>query len=192
IYEKYDGIGGSGLESDTIRAVKLLRAGRRRVFHSQTINLSFSDEECYIIRLVFEIEPIGILTLTPQNYSQNERDNSQNYDHFYKSKGFFIIYSFQNLNKLMLKQNVRMVPMIRNGPNGISLFIFNFLFTVIKIITQAAPTQKDTNTAEKPCARPRRAPMPAISFTSPSPNNRPLEKSQMRKKGRGTKIVDSM
>ena len=78
---------------------------------------------------------------------------------------------------------------MRNGPNGISLFIvsrFSLKFNeknIISAIPATAPTQKDKMTALAPRDNPKNQPIPRASFPSPNPIHLPPEKNHNRKNG---------
>ncbi len=73
------------------------------------------------------------------------------------------------------------VPIIRNGPNGISLFkvLRPVLINPNPII---APNKKAKKRAIEIFGQERKKPMKNASFTSPKPIHFPLEKSQIKKK----------
>ena len=56
--------------------------------------------------------------------------------------------------------------------------------------TYPAPIQKDIKTAEIPIESPKNAPRPSINLISPKPISLPLEKNQIKRKGRGIKIAE--
>ncbi|HJL55719.1 MAG TPA: hypothetical protein QGF60_00730 [Candidatus Paceibacterota bacterium] len=89
-----------------------------------------------------------------------------------------------------MKKKTRSSPNIRNGPNGISLFIvsrFPLKFNkgiLIRIILIKAPIQKERIIAVMPKESPRSHPMPSASLPSPRPIHVPREKNQKLKKNR--------
>ena len=81
--------------------------------------------------------------------------------------------------------------MDKNGPNGTSDFIVRFfLNTNNNNRAQAAPVQKAMTTAERPWTNPKRKPITAMYFTSPSPNHRPSEIKNKIKNGKASKTAE--
>jgi len=88
------------------------------------------------------------------------------------------------------------VPKERNGPNGISdlivrlfvnrgKFIWGLIFFIkIAKTEKVAPIQKAKTMADRPCTNPNKKPSTIIYLTSPNPNQAPLEKKKIRKKGK--------
>ena len=74
-----------------------------------------------------------------------------------------------------------------NGTNGIVIF-FLLLFSVRKYLTapNIAPAQIEIRNTAEPCARPKNAPTPKNSITSPNPKAFPFETIQIKRKGRAT------
>lgn len=74
--------------------------------------------------------------------------------------------------------------MIKNGANGISVFIFIFfLDKKIKNKPIIVPSQNEITKENKPADNPSSHPNPRINLPSPNPINRPLEKYQSATNG---------
>jgi len=77
---------------------------------------------------------------------------------------------------------------IRNGANGISVFIFIFPLERNIIITLTiVPSQNDNIIEKRPADIPSIQPIPRTNFPSPSPISRPLEKNQRRTNGKANR-----
>jgi len=91
-----------------------------------------------------------------------------------------------------LKKNTIIIPNMRKGPKGISLFIvmrLSFEFNEknsISIILMIAPTQKEIRMALAPSESPKNQPIPSANFPSPKPIHFPPEKNQSMKNGRNS------
>ena len=94
------------------------------------------------------------------------------------------------LKIFILKKNAVINPIIRNGPNGISLFIVNCFLCKYNDEINASPTpkrapiQKDNMIAETPADKPSIHPIPTTSFPSPKPIHLPSDISHKKKKNK--------
>jgi len=77
-----------------------------------------------------------------------------------------------------------MIPREINGPNGISDLIVRLFLSRSKPIEIIAPIQKDKTMADKPWLKPKKKPRISIYFTSPKPNQTPLEIRKIKRKGK--------
>jgi hypothetical protein len=83
-----------------------------------------------------------------------------------------------------LNKKVTRVLIIRNGANGISVFIpISFRDNNINNTLTIVPIQKDIIIAKIPDDKPSNHPIPRISFPSPRPISLPFEKNQTRTNG---------
>ena len=71
------------------------------------------------------------------------------------------------------KNIIKKVPIIKNGPNGISDFIVFFL-KIIKPTPTMAPRRKARKRAIKTYGQPRKSPIKKANFMSPIPIPLPL------------------
>lgn len=90
------------------------------------------------------------------------------------------------------------VPTERNGPKGISDFIVRLFLKLSKCVldaiffksraarAKAAPIQKANTKADSPCTKPKKKPKTNIYFTSPKPNQLPLEIKNIKQNGRAS------
>jgi hypothetical protein len=84
-----------------------------------------------------------------------------------------------------LKRKVINIPIIRNGANGISVFMpIFFLDKNMMSRLTTVPIQNDNITEANPAIKPNSHPIPRINLPSPKPISRPFEKSQSKAKGR--------
>ncbi len=91
------------------------------------------------------------------------------------------------------KKNTSRVPMIINGPKGISLFIVRFLedkdntrLKIMSVKPTIAPIQKANTSAEIPRTKPSIKPTPTTILASPKPIHRPPDTSHKSAKGRAS------
>ena len=85
-----------------------------------------------------------------------------------------------------------MVPVIKNGPKGISDFK-DFLFKIINPIPIIAPKRKAENKANKILGNPRKNPIKKANFISPIPIQLPREtKTITRKNSAAPKALYTM
>ena len=85
---------------------------------------------------------------------------------------------------LMLKKKTIKALAIKNGANGISVFIEIFLRVISKtIILIIVPIQKESTMQASPEDKPKIQPRPSMSLASPKPIHFPLEISQRRANG---------
>lgn len=73
------------------------------------------------------------------------------------------------------------VPVIKNGPNGISLFK-PFFPKNINIAPITAPKKNAKNKATKTFGKPSKNPIKTANFTSPNPIQRPFEIKKIKRK----------
>lgn len=96
------------------------------------------------------------------------------------------------LKTFKLKKNIIIIPNMRKGPKGISLFIvmrLPFEFNEknsISMILMIAPIQKEIRIALAPSESPRNQPIPSASFPSPKPIHLPPEKNHSIKNGKNS------
>lgn len=92
---------------------------------------------------------------------------------------------FNKENKSHPKKNVMKVLIIKNGANGISVFMVIFFLEINnRIKLTIVPIQKDRKRAQIPENIPSNHPMPTMSLPSPSPINRPFENNQIKTNGK--------
>ena len=94
------------------------------------------------------------------------------------------------MKKFKPKKKAIIAPKTKNGAKGISVFIEYFFEKIRSTIPTKAPVQKAKTKPESPCASPKSQPKPKASFASPSPIQTPLEKSQIKAKGRAINNPD--
>ena len=82
------------------------------------------------------------------------------------------------------------IPIIRNGANGISLFIPCFLPKITKDKPTTAPIQKASVKPAKACDKPSIQPKPIANLASPRPIQAPPDTSQKSAKGVGIDTDD--
>ena len=95
------------------------------------------------------------------------------------------IKKFKNEKISRLSKKAIKVEIAKNGPNGISLLIVNFLLTKINNkIDIIAPIQNEKMKAVAESQIPKRNPHPRASLPSPRPISRPPERQCKSKKGK--------
>src|SRR3990167_5380990 len=112
--------------------------------------------------------------MSDKNNRGNNSKNSYGCQHFNERKSF-IFFKLWHIYKIKLKiftlkKNTIINPIIRNGANGISLFIVNRFFCKYNDEINASPTpkkapiQKDSVIAENPADKPSIHPIPQQVF----------------------------
>jgi hypothetical protein len=82
---------------------------------------------------------------------------------------------------LFPKVIIKKVLPARNGPKGITLFIF-FFFNTIKAIPMTEPIAEAINKAKNDFSSPKRIPINKTNLTSPNPSHVPFEIKKSKKK----------